>query len=464
MRNVLLGALSLALLSAPPFAVGHDGTVLSGIGSATIDGVLSTGEWMGASQVTFELTTLGQVHPTTVLVMNDETDLFVAVVIRNEDYKPSEFGIQGDILTILFDNDHDGGIGLADAEHGDDFVQAQIGFAPGPFSPSARDGFHCFPPVCTFPTVVLSDASFVGGESNVEIAISHSNPTPGEIGDYVYEIRKELNSGDGYDFSLDVGSTVGFLVHFVDTPLGQNGGSPAIWPGPDECLLFGSNVPCEGADIAIARQMGVHFLMIDEDSIDNATESIQDISFNAPFCGGPLGGVGNPGVCVNDDIADPAVRTPLFSRPLENPVPGGTTVVLPTGRVGDEALFRFGNPDPQVSLQGTPTFSTQEFITATGAAADENNLDKIVNVLPLSEAEIAELEGETVCALVYDSDISGNTDPPYASLKGANLGLTAFRVTAINPNPNGGSNLPLITVELVSSDEVQSLCESVASL
>ena len=206
------------------------------------------------------------------------------------------------------------------------------------------------------------------------------------------------------------------------------------------------------------------FLVIDEDSIDNSTESIQDISFNAPFCGGPVGGVGDPGVCVNDDVADPAVRTPLFSRPLENPVAGGTTLVLPTGLVGDEALFRFGNPDPQVSLQGTPSFSTQEFITATGAAADENNLDKIVNVLPLGEAEIAELEGKTVCAVVYDSDVGGNTDPPYRNLKGANLGLTAFRVTAISPNPNGGSNLPLITVELVSSAEVQSLCESVASL
>ncbi len=208
----------------------------------------------------------------------------------------------------------------------------------------------------------------------------------------------------------------------------------------------------------------VHFLVIDEDSIDNSTESIQDISFNAPFCGGLVAGVGNPGICVNDEIADPGVRAALFSRPLENPVPGGTTLVLPTGRVGDEALFRFGNPDPQVSLQGTPTFSTQEFITATGAAADENNLDKIVNVLPLGEAEIAELEGKTVCAVVYDSDIGWNTDPPYGNLKGATLGLTAFRVTAINPNPNGGSNLPLITVELVSSDEVQSLCESVASL
>ena len=202
------------------------------------------------------------------------------------------------------------------------------------------------------------------------------------------------------------------------------------------------------------------FIVIDEDSIDNGTESIQDISFNAPFCGGLGAGVGDPGVCVNDDIADPAVRTPLFSRPLENPVPGGTTLVLPTGRVGDEALFRFGNPDPQVSLLGTPPFSIQEFITATGAAADEDNLDKIDGVVPLGAVDIADLEGKTVCAVVYDNDLSADVKDGYTSLKGATLGLTAFTVTAVEPDP-GGSVLPSITVDLLPSADVQTVCESV---
>lgn len=67
-------------------------------------------------------------------------------------------------------------------------------------------------------------------------------------------------------------------------------------------------------------------------------------------------------------------------------------------------------------------------------------------------------EGKTVCAVVYDSDISRNTDPPFGSLKGATLGLTAFRVTAVNPHPARGSYLPLITVDLLPSADVQGAC------
>ena len=96
---------------------------------------------------------------------------------------------------------------------------------------------------------------------------------------------------------------------------------------------------------------------------------------------------------------------------------------------------------------------------ATGAAANENNLDKINNVLPLGEAEITALEGKAVCAVVYDSDISSNTDPPYGNLKGSTSGLTAFKVTAVEPDPEG-SVLPSITVELLASADVEAVCEA----
>ena len=56
--------------------------------------------------------------------------------------------------------------------------------------------------------------------------------------------------------------------------------------------------------------------------------------------------------------------------------------MLPAGLIGDEGLFRFTKPDPQVSLQNGATFTTLEFITAMGAATDENNLDKIDGVAP----------------------------------------------------------------------------------
>ena len=186
------------------------------------------------------------------------------------------------------------------------------------------------------------------------------------------------------------------------------------------------------------------FLLIDADTIDSGIKSIEAISFNSPHCGG-----GDPVECVNDDIADPAVRAFLFSDIL-----GFSGLTLPTGAVGDEGLFTLTAVDPQTSLQGTPSFTTAELIAAAGAAADENNLDKVVGVVPLGAADIAALQGRTFCALVYDSHISAEpgdpsdpTNPPNASLKGATNGLTAFTVTAVGPDPDG-SGLPSITIDL----------------
>lgn len=191
------------------------------------------------------------------------------------------------------------------------------------------------------------------------------------------------------------------------------------------------------------------FLIIDEDTIDNGISSIELISFGPPGCGG-----GDPSVCVNDDNADPGVRDILFSDII--PFSG---LVLPTGQVDDEGLFQFTNPDPQKGEDGDD-FTIQEFISATGAAKDENNLDKIDGVFPLGAADILALEGKTVCAVVYDSDVSADVKDRYASLKGATLGLTAFKVTAVGPDP-GGSVLPEITVDLLSQDELELTCAGV---
>lgn len=211
--------------------------------------------------------------------------------------------------------------------------------------------------------------------------------------------------------------------------------------------------------LAFASAAGAQgiYLVIDEDSIDNGTGSIERISFNAPFCG-----KGNPAVCVNDDIANPGVRTPLFT--VGSNITPYWGLVLPTGQVGDEGLFQFSTPGPQVtqvSLQNRATFTTQEFFDATGAASNENNLDKIDGVLPLSAADINKLVGKTVCAVVFDSDVSVTEQGRSASLKGATLGITAFRVTAVSPHPAGGSYLPLITVDLLHSSQVRTACAEV---
>ena len=153
------------------------------------------------------------------------------------------------------------------------------------------------------------------------------------------------------------------------------------------------------------------------------------------------------------------MRTLLFTR--GNDITPFSGLPLPTGQIGDEGFFSFMNPDPQVSLQNGATFTLLEFITATGAAADENNLDKIEGAGALGAGDIAALEGRLVCAVVYDSDISIDVDQDFASLKGATLGLTAFQVTAVGPDPSG-PDLPSITVDLLPSGEVQAACATTA--
>ncbi len=160
----------------------------------------------------------------------------------------------------------------------------------------------------------------------------------------------------------------------------------------------------------------------------------------------------------NDDIANPGVRVVLFTRP--NNITPYEGLELPTGQVGDEGLFWFTAEDPQVSLQNGATFTTGEFIFAEGDAADENNLDKIAGVAPLRFDDIYNLEGASICAVVYDSDISINYDPLHGNLKGATLGLTAFDVTSVRPHPAGGSYLPLITITLLTADDCLEVCRA----
>ena len=133
-------------------------------------------------------------------------------------------------------------------------------------------------------------------------------------------------------------------------------------------------------------------------------------------------------------------------------------LALPTGERGDEGLFRFANPDPQVSLQNGAQFTWYEFFTATGAAADENNLDKVAGVVPLGKRDVRNLLGKTVCAVVFDSDVSVDTSDGYGSLIGATLGTTAFHVTKVKRHPDRGSYLPVIKVHVLGPEDRAMAC------
>ena len=65
------------------------------------------------------------------------------------------------------------------------------------------------------------------------------------------------------------------------------------------------------------------------------------------------------------------------------------------------------------------------------------------------------LEGQVVCAVVYDSDISINYGPLDGSLKGANLGIVAFRVISVTTLTGfSSSSLPKVEIEILDAEEV----------
>lgn len=154
------------------------------------------------------------------------------------------------------------------------------------------------------------------------------------------------------------------------------------------------------------------------------------------------------------------MRTHLFTRNTSILPYNG--LVLRSGQIGDEGFFRFSKPDPQTSVQNGAQFTLKHLVTATCAANNENNLDKIDGVVPMRN-DLSTLVGKTVCALVYDSDVSADVPAGFASLKGATKGLTAFLVTAANPSPQGGSYLPWLTVNLLSLAEAQNVCSNVTT-
>jgi hypothetical protein len=188
-------------------------------------------------------------------------------------------------------------------------------------------------------------------------------------------------------------------------------------------------------------------IVIDEDSIDNSSPAILELA-QMGVCGG-----GNPAICVNDQLANPGVRDPLNIPPgtiIGSGVPGGTSAMLFTGQIGDEAWFELRSiPQSWVTAGPTPDGATNyQFAMADGFGRNgEFLLDKIPDVTPLHADGLRALIGQTLCAVVYDSNVSINYQPLEGNLQGANYGVLALEVLAVGPDPNG-SVLPDITIRV----------------
>jgi hypothetical protein len=181
----ILGVLLvIALLAAlHESAVAHSGDVLSAFGTATVDGVISGSEPYDC---------IGPVtqggYTFTICEMNDLTNDYYAVAISDLT------AVGNDFAAFSFDNTHDGSITC---------FEDQFALTAGS---TFNDDIWC-----------VGTSSFdtgVGGTNDGSGVAVFTGGTG-----YVYEMSHPLSSGDtnGADYSLSVGSTVGWCFTYFDS-------------------------------------------------------------------------------------------------------------------------------------------------------------------------------------------------------------------------------------------------------
>eukprot|EP00466_Bigelowiella_natans_P006270 jgi/Bigna1/140928/aug1.59_g15636 len=193
-------------------------------------------------------------------------------------------------------------------------------------------------------------------------------------------------------------------------------------------------------------------MIASSDTVSTGAQAISDIVDNDP----PGCGNGDPAVCINGNN-NPTFQTrfpPLFTQGRD--ITPFAPLTLDSGEPGSEAFYCFGNDDPQRGDEDN--FNIIDFILSQGPARDSENLERVRGIEEFDrESDIQELDGRTVCALVFASaTISPSGRSNRADLNGPTLGLTAFNVITIGQAQQG--RLPPIIVNLTESSMVDFVC------
>ena len=207
-----------------------------------------------------------------------------------------------------------------------------------------------------------------------------------------------------------------------------------------ENISFAFSIACDSGESI--HEPGIPIvLVIDEDSIDTGAP---------PNFFGPND--------INDDIADIGLRDqlPFFATNV------GSNITLHTGQVGDEGWFALKTIPNTWDIAGPTTDGLSNYILAgPGLGTPDVNgdrealLDKIPDVIPLRDIGLDLIVGEQICAVVYDSDISIIYDPLEASLKGANLGMVAFKVLSATPLTGFSDlSLPQVDIQILDAEQI----------
>ncbi len=243
----LVAALILMLVAIPAGTTGvafaHSGEVIISSWATTtpvIDGVIGVGEWTDATQ--FTIVDLVPSGGGTVLipgqgpsgigyVKNDATMLYMAFEIPDLTFNlwvgPIQQPVPGDTSGAFFDTNLSGGHDGALTPWNEDGMGQAPGLVSGLAPPhGGLDyldlfwwGAQVLPP--PLPPVA-PDFLFFPGVTNGTGDCTHGG------GNWYYEFKKPLNSGDpsGFDLATSPGQTVGLIVGAVDV------WAPAAWGWP----------------------------------------------------------------------------------------------------------------------------------------------------------------------------------------------------------------------------------------
>ncbi len=190
----ILNLIFLGIMAPLASEAHYPDVVLSGFGTAAIDGIMSPGEWVDAGRIDYLANVPshdgGGTTPATLFVMNDETNIYIALKIK-------KFAARSTSAFFEFDNNHNG----VWPEEGDDGFGMNVGtFTPPTFS----DLFRTTQPPCPSGFCGLLDTDFGGTTDGASAATNDDEFT------YI-EISHPLNSNDDlHDFSLNSGDVVGF--------------------------------------------------------------------------------------------------------------------------------------------------------------------------------------------------------------------------------------------------------------
>jgi hypothetical protein len=191
MKLGLLAALvATVIVIGPGAATGSDGLSLRGFGTASVDGVLSPGEWDAAGRYEFSAARAtadgGGTVPATLFVMNDAVHLYLALRVSVANLGYSTFDA------------------VFHAPGGNPFAAGSDVLRTSPTS--FEDLHHHFVPPSSYPW--LADVDDGGTRDGAAVVLSNGAFS-------VFEVAHPLDSADNaHDFSLVAGRRVEFVAAF----------------------------------------------------------------------------------------------------------------------------------------------------------------------------------------------------------------------------------------------------------